>query len=102
MTQHKNHNPGISRRIFWDVDYETLDFHKDRLYVIDKVMNFGIWEDFRVMMRHYGKRVVKKEIVRLPYLKKDVLNFACFFFNLTPEKFVCYTRRLSQEPHWAF
>ena len=95
-------NPGISRRIFWDVDYDTLDFQKDKLYIIEKVMNFGVWDDFRAMMQYYGKAVVKAEIVRLPYLKKDVLNFACFFFKLKPAQFVCYTRRQSQEPHWNF
>jgi hypothetical protein len=95
-------NPSLSPRIFWDVDYATLDFQKDRLYVIDKVMNFGVWDDFRELIRFYGKELVKQEIVRLPYLKKDVLNFACFFFQLKPAQFVCYTQRQSQEVHWSF
>jgi hypothetical protein len=95
-------NPSISPRIFWDIDYATLDFQKDRLYVIDKVMNFGVWNDFRELIRFYGKELVKQEIVRLPYLKKDVLNFACFFFQLKPVQFVCYTQRQSQEVHWIF
>jgi hypothetical protein len=95
-------NPGFSRRIFWDVDYESIDYQKDKLYIIDKVMNFGVWEDFRAMIRFYGKDLVKREIVKVPYLKKDVLNFACFYFGLKPAQFKCYTRRQLQEPHWDF
>ena len=94
--------PAISPRIFWDTDIRTLDFDKDRLYVMEKVLNYGIWDDFVAMMKYYGTDVVKREIVRLPYLKKDVLNFLCFYFGLKPAEFECYTRRRSQEPHWDF
>ena len=94
--------PNISKRVFWDVDFESLSYEKDRLFIIDKVMNFGLWDDFVALMRFYGKDVVKKDVVRLPYLKKDVLNFLCFYLDLKPTDFECYTRRQSQEPHWTY
>ena len=94
--------PAISPRVFWDTDTTTLDFEKDKLYVMDKVLNYGVWDDFVAMMKYYGKDAVKKEVVRLPYLKKDVLNFLCFYLGLQPAQFECYTRRQSQEPHWDF
>jgi hypothetical protein len=94
--------PNISKRVFWDIDFDTLDYDKDRFFIIDKVMNYGMWDDFLAVMRHYGKEVVKKEIVKSPYLKKDVLNFLCFYLDLKPEDFECYTRRQLQEPHWAY
>lgn len=94
--------PAISPRVFWDTDIATLDYEKDKLYVMDKVLNYGVWDDFVAMMKYYGKDVVKKEVVRLPYLKKDVLNFLCFYLGLKPAQFECYTRRQLQEPHWDF
>ena len=94
--------PHISRRVFWDVDFDTLDYERDRRFIIDKVMNYGLWDDFVEVMRYYGKDVVREEIVQLPYLKKDVLNFLCFYLELQPSDFQCYTRRQSQEPHWEY
>jgi hypothetical protein len=94
--------PTISKRVFWDVDYASLDYEKDRRFIIDKVMNYGLWDDFVAVMRYYGKAVVKAEIVKSPYLKKDVLNFLCLYLGLKPSDFECYTRRQSQEPHWAY
>jgi hypothetical protein len=91
--------PNISRRVFWDVDFESLDYERDRLFIIDKVMNYGLWDDFVAMMRYYGKDVVRQEIIKSPYLKKDVLNFLCFYLGLKPSDFTCYTRRQSQELH---
>jgi hypothetical protein len=94
--------PNISKRVFWDVDFDSLDYDKDRLFIIDKVMNYGLWDDFVAVIQYYGKEVVKKEIVKSSYLKKDVLNFLCFYLGLKPTDFECYTRRQSQEQHWAF
>lgn len=95
-------NPNISKRVFWDVDFESLDYDKDRLFIIDKVMNYGLWDDFVATLRYYGKEVVRREILKSPYLKKDVLNFLCFYFDLQPSDFECYTRRQLQEPHWTY
>lgn len=94
--------PNISKRVFWDVDFESLDYDKDRLFIIDKVMNYGLWDDFVATVKYYGKEVIRKEIVKSPYLKKDVLNFLCFYLGLQPSDFECYTRRQLQEPHWAY
>lgn len=95
-------SPHISRRIFWDVDYDTLDYDSDRFFIIDKVMNYGLWDDFVAIMAYYGEDVVRQEIVNSSYLKKDVLNFLCFYLNLQPSDFQCYTTRQLQEPHWDF
>lgn len=65
-------------------------------------MNYGLWADFVATMRYYGKEVVKAEIVKSPYLKKDMFNFLCLYLRLKPSDFQCYTRRQSQEPHWAY
>jgi len=94
--------PNISRRVFWDIDFESLDFEKDRQFVIDKVVNYGLWEDFVALINYYGKEVVEKEIIKSPYLKKEVLNFLCFYFELKPTDFECYTQRQLMEPHWIY
>jgi hypothetical protein len=94
--------PNISQNLFWDTDVTTIDYDKDRLYIMDKVMNYGLWSDFVAMVNYYGKEQLKKEIVKSPYLKKDVLNFLCFFLDLKPTDFTCYTRRQSQNAHWNY
>ena len=94
--------PNISKRVFWDIDFDSLDYVKDRQYIIEKVMNYGLWDDFVAVMKFYGKATVRQEIIHSAYLKKDVLNFLCFYLGLKPEAFECYNRRLSQEPHWNY
>lgn len=87
--------PNISRLPFWDVKYEDLDYEKDKFFIIEKVLNYGLWNDFVELMKFYGKDTIKKEIVKSAYLKKDVLNFVCVYFDLKPNQFKCYNRRQS-------
>ncbi len=92
----------LSPNIFWDVDPNSIDYDKDRLYIMDRVLNYGLWNDFTALVKYYGKDCLKSEIVRSPYLKKDVLNFLCFFLDLQPTDFKCYTRRQSQPQPWTY
>ncbi|NJL74978.1 MAG: hypothetical protein HC892_08055 [Saprospiraceae bacterium] len=94
--------PNISKRVFWDVDYDSLDWQQDRQFIIDKVMNYGLWDDFVAVMRFYGKPIVKQEILKSAYFKKEVLHFLCFYFDLEPTDFKCYTQRQLQEQHWNY
>jgi hypothetical protein len=103
MQDFKIHQPSqISSRSFWDVKFEDLDFEKDKSFIIDKVMNYGVMSDFVNTLKFYGKDIIRQEIVKSPYLKKDVLNFVCFYFDLKPEQFKCFTQRQLHPQHWDF
>ena len=60
--------PDIKKRVFGDVKYDALDFEKDRFYIIEKVMNYGVWSDFLALHRYYGEDVIKEEIVKSAHL----------------------------------
>ena len=94
--------PNLSKVSFWDVDFDALDYEKDKFFIIDKVMNFGLWKDFLEILKFYGKDTIREEIVKSPYLKKDVLNFACSYLNLNPDQFTCYKRRQLNRELWPF
>ncbi len=98
----KSTKPNISALPFWDVKYEELDYENDRFFIIEKVLNYGLWNDFIELLRFYGKDTIKQEIVKSAYLKKDVLNFVCTFFDLQPNQFTCYNRRQLSQALWDF
>lgn len=94
--------PTISRTAFWDVDFDQIDFQEKDLFVMEKVSNYGTWDDFIKVIRFYGVNRFKERIVFAAYLKKDVLNFICVAFDLHINDFKCYTRRQSQNQPWNF
>ena len=44
---------GLSRRLFWDVDPETIDERAHCRYVIQRVLERGTLEDIRSTIAHY-------------------------------------------------
>ncbi|MBO0938195.1 hypothetical protein J2I47_16705 [Fibrella sp. HMF5335] len=94
--------PPISATAFWDVDVNMIDFDKRSLFVMEKVANYGTWDDFIQLVRFYGTERFRREIVKAAYLKKDVINFLCVIYNLSPQDFICYTRRQSQNLPWTY
>lgn len=94
--------PNLSPTAFWDVDMLTLDYETNARFIIEKVMNYGLWTDIQETLRYYGHERVKEAIIQAAYLKKKTLSFCCAIFDLTPDQFQCYTRQQSNPLPWNY
>lgn len=94
--------PALSPTAFWDVDMQSLDYEKNARFIIEKVMNYGLWADIQEVMRFYGRDRLKQEVVQTAYLKKKTLSFCCAIFDLTPDQFRCYTRQQLHPTPWNY
>ena len=94
--------PNISNVAFWDVDFSKIDFEKDSIFVIDKVLNNGLWNDQVELIRFYGKDRIRKELKNIPYFRKDILPFITLYFNVKTTELECYMRRQSNQLHWNY
>ena len=61
---------------------------------MEKVFNYGAWNDQVEIMRHYGMPRIRKEIVNAGYLRKPVLSFLCNILHLQKTDFTCHKRKL--------
>jgi hypothetical protein len=93
---------GLSKKAFWDVPFEKIDFDKQSRFVIEKVFNYGSWNDQLAIMRYYGLDTIKKEVVQVPYFRKPVLAFLSSYFNLPKSAFKCYTKKQSLMQPWPY
>lgn len=94
--------PNLSPTAFWDMDRQTLDHEANARFVIEKVMNYGLWADMLEVLRYYGHERVKAEVVLAGHLKKKTLSFCCVTFDITPDQFRCYTRQQSIPLPWNY
>ncbi len=92
--------PNLSKTAFWDVDWKSIDFEADSLFVIGKVMNYGLWTDIIEMLRFYGLERVRQEVVQGAYYKKTALSFLCLILDLQESNFTAYQRRQARKPVW--
>lgn len=85
--------PNISRKAFWDVKFEDLDFEKYKDYIIAKVFEYGTWQDMLAITRFYGKEEVKQSLIKAPFFFPDTISFISTIFNISKEEMACYKNK---------
>ena len=54
--------PQKMRWLFWSYDIKTLDFDRNKDYIISQVLNYGTWDDVRWLKKTYPDDEIKKVI----------------------------------------
>ena len=94
--------PVISKKAFWDVRFEEIDFDKYSLFVMEKVFNYGPWADQVAIMRFYGLPRIKNEIVKANYLREPVVSFLSTLLAIEKNEFECYRKKQSSPLPWPY
>ncbi|MCX6351014.1 MAG: hypothetical protein NTX03_04030 [Bacteroidetes bacterium] len=93
---------GLSKTLFWDVDPYSVDINKHAKYIIDRVISRGSWEEFKIILAHYGKEKVGEYATQFRYMDKINLAFCVTYFNMPKEKFRCFSQRHLHPTHWNY
>ena len=80
----------LQKRIFWDVDFDGIDYDKSNRFVIERVFERGDVEDIRQVRRFYGDKKVIEVLTSAKYLFDETINFCSVIFDIPKEKFRCY------------
>ena len=54
--------PIFDKRIFWDVDFNTIDYDKHPNWIIVRVFERGDIADIKQLRRYYGDRIIKNAV----------------------------------------
>ena len=95
-------HPQLSKGLFWDVDFENIDWEKNAPFVVERVLGKGKWENFKSILEFYGKVRIKKIILNLRYIDNRTLHFCSVYFNIPLTEFRCYNIKLSNQQHWNY
>ena len=94
--------PDISQKAFWDTRFSEIDFDKDSLHVVEKIFNYGSWNDQVAIMKFYGLDRIRKEIINAGYLRKPVISFLSTILHLQKTDFKCYNKMQSHPLPWNY
>lgn len=94
--------PEFARRIFWDVDFDKLDYDAKASFVIERVFERGDVPDIRNCRRYYGDEKVTEALLKAKFLPLATLHFVSAIFNKPLEEFRCYTLRQSNQAHLPY
>jgi len=90
MTKNK---PIFNRRIFWDVDFDKLDYERYADFVIERVFERGDVDDIRQCRRYYGDEKVADALLNAKCLMEKAIYLASAVINRPVEDFRCYKLR---------
>ena len=83
----------FDKRIFWDVDFNLIDYDTKANWVIERVFSRGDVEDIRQCRRYYGDEKVTSALLGAKYLPLDTIHFASAIIDKPIEEFRCFTLR---------
>jgi len=93
MTEKKK--PIFNKRIFWDVDFEQIDYDAKANFVIERVFERGHVDDIRQCRRYYGDEKVTIALLKAKYLPEHRIHLASAVIDKPLNNFRCYILRQS-------
>jgi hypothetical protein len=88
-----NDKPLLQRRIFWDVDFDRLDYDKSANFIIERVFDRGDVEDIRQCRWYYGDEKVADALLNAKFLMEHRTYLAAAVIDKPIEDFRCYKLR---------
>ena len=85
--------PLFEKRIFWDVNFEQIDYDAKASFVIERVFERGDVEDIRQCRRYYSDEKVTEALLNAKFLPLHTIYFASAIIDKPLEEFRCYRLR---------
>ncbi len=98
----KAEKPVFNKRIFWDVDFEKIDYDKKAGFVIERVFERGDVEDIRNCRRYYGDEKVATILSNAKWLSLATICLASALFNNELTDYKCYNTAQLNPTHWMY
>jgi hypothetical protein len=94
--------PIFNRRIFWDVNFDKLDYDGKANFIIERVFERGDVEDIRNCRRYYGDKKVAEALLNAKFLPLHTTYLASAVIDRPLTDFKCYKNRQSNPEHWIY
>jgi len=92
----------LRKAMFWDCDFDSIDLDKHKNLIVQRVTDFGTWQEFLKMLRFYGKETVLAEAQTNRELSEHGMYFFSHFLNGNIKDFLCYKKRQSTPIRFHF
>lgn len=92
----------LSQHLFWDVDKSKLDLTKNKKLIIQRVLDYGLMADWKLISDYYGINEIADTATKIRDLDIKSASFVSLLSNTPIENFLCYTTKQSTPPHWNF
>lgn len=90
----------LSQYLFWDMDKEQLDVRQSASQLIQRVLEYGTLDDWRLARDYYGLDNVVNYCQQMRTLDPTALSFICAISHTQPTDYRCYHYKQSVPTLW--
>jgi hypothetical protein len=92
----------LSPHLFWDVDIREISWDEHKIFILQRVLEYGVLSDWTNLNSHVGIAELGKIATQIRSLDKKSLAFISTLSNIPITDFLCYTTQQSTPQHWYF
>ena len=92
----------VSPHIFWDVDVNSIDMEKNGVFVLQRVLQYGLLKDWLIIKSNLGLEKMKSIAVQIPTLDDVSISFLSNLLHIEKSEFRCYKNRQSNQNYWNY
>lgn len=90
----------LSPHLFWDIDITKADMDTCPAQIIQRVLEYGQWEDWQLIRSYYGLDKIVSICKSLCTLDPKALAYICCISNTSKEEYRCYHESLRNPTIW--
>lgn len=90
----------LSTHLFWDVDAEKLTLEDDFPFIVKRILEVGLIDDWNLLKTHYSLKEITTVAKQFRDLDSKSLSFISTLSKEPIANFRCYTTKQSIPPHW--
>ena len=92
----------LTPHIFWDVDIKTIDLEKNGVFVLQRILQYGLLKDWLLIKSVLGWDKLKSRAVKIPSLDDVSISFLSNLLHIEKSEFKCYKNRQSNQNYWSY
>jgi len=92
----------LSPHLFWDIDPRELDLQRDVQFLVGRILQYGLMNDWILLYKHFGLEKITIEAKQIRDLDDRSVHFIAELSDSKVEEFKCYIWKQSTPQHWYF
>ena len=89
--------PELLKEYFWDVEFEKIDLHKQKVFILKRLLEYGNEKAVAWMWRNFKKAEIKDALSNYRGYSQKSANYWALLLNIPKEKVICLKRRSLKE-----
>ncbi|MDO8638354.1 MAG: hypothetical protein Q7R43_02170 [Candidatus Daviesbacteria bacterium] len=90
--------PDFFKQYFWDVDFQSLDFKKNKTFILKRLLDRGNTQSLIWLEKNYNRKEIEVLLKNTRDLSPKTATFWADYLKLDHNKVICLQKPYSRTP----